>query len=483
MGFSANPLTLGCDCLGEIHYFDGTVNDSSGNAVTIPNAICMHEEDYGISWKHTDFRTEEVEVRRSRRLVISMICTVGNYEYGFFWYFYNDASIEVEVKLSGVLTTGAVEDGEVPRWGKLVAPGIYGPNHQHFFNFRLDMSVDGPGNSVYEVDSIPEPDPALNPHHNAWITQDTLVASEAEGARDWDWSTGRYWKITNPSKSNELGAPVAYKLTPQGRRAGDGAGGFVHLRPGPVRAAQPVGDQVRRGARSSRRATTCTSPPTRRACREFIADDAPLENTDVVLWYTLGAHHVVRPGGLAGDAVRVHGIPPQAGRLLRRQPGTGHPAVTAEGLPPPLVPLAVTRLRQTVSRRAGQRFRAVAQRLLDRRTRSGDRDEPVDTVLQQHLGVGRDPTCEDHDACAGLRRQLRDPERRFAHHGLGVDAAFSGEYPIGAAECLLEADSLGDLLHAGFALRTKEFHQREAKASPRHLRPGDRAAPGPASRR
>ena len=108
MGFSANPLTLGCDCLGEIYYFDGTVNDSSGNAVTIPNAICMHEEDYGISWKHTDFRTGEVEVRRARRLVISMICTVGNYEYGFFWYFYNDASMEVEVKLSGVLTTGAV---------------------------------------------------------------------------------------------------------------------------------------------------------------------------------------------------------------------------------------------------------------------------------------------------------------------------------------------------------------------------------------
>ena len=163
MGFSANPLTLGCDCLGEIHYFDGTVNDSAGNAVTIPNAICMHEEDFGISWKHTDFRTEEVEVRRSRRLVISMICTVGNYEYGFFWYFYNDASIEVEVKLSGVLTTGAVPDGEEPRWGKMVAPNIYGPNHQHFFNFRLDMSVDGAGNSVYEVDSIPEPDPALNP--------------------------------------------------------------------------------------------------------------------------------------------------------------------------------------------------------------------------------------------------------------------------------------------------------------------------------
>ena len=94
-------------------------------------------------------------------------------------------------------------------------PNIYGPNHQHFFNFRLDMSVDGAGNSVYEVDSIPEPDPALNPHHNAWITRDTLVASEADGARDWDWKTGRYWKVANPSKHNELGSPVAYKLTPR----------------------------------------------------------------------------------------------------------------------------------------------------------------------------------------------------------------------------------------------------------------------------
>ena len=214
MGFSANPLTLGCDCLGEIHYFDGTVNDSSGNAVTIPNAICMHEEDYGISWKHTDFRTEEVEVRRSRRLVISMICTVGNYEYGFFWYFYNDASIEVEVKLSGVLTTGAIEDGEQPRWGKMVAPGIYGPNHQHFFNFRLDMSVDGPENSVYEVDSVATP-PGPRTRTEAGSTRRRRWSPGAEAQRlDRSRSgagTGRSTTRRNASASRRL----------QARRPGD----------------------------------------------------------------------------------------------------------------------------------------------------------------------------------------------------------------------------------------------------------------------
>ncbi|HZC29112.1 MAG TPA: primary-amine oxidase, partial [Gaiellaceae bacterium] len=158
IGWLANSLTLGCDCLGEIHYFDGVVNDQDGNARVIENAICMHEEDTGIAWKHTDFRTEEVEVRRARRLVISMIATVGNYEYGYFWYLNTDGTIEYEVKLTGVISTGALPEGERPKHGVLVAPGLYGPHHQHFFCVRMDMEVDGERNSVVEVDSEPMPE-------------------------------------------------------------------------------------------------------------------------------------------------------------------------------------------------------------------------------------------------------------------------------------------------------------------------------------
>ena len=75
----ANSLTNGCDCFGEIHYFDAVLTDSRGNVSITENAICLHEEDYGILWKHTDWRTEHVDVRRSRRLVISFITTVDNY--------------------------------------------------------------------------------------------------------------------------------------------------------------------------------------------------------------------------------------------------------------------------------------------------------------------------------------------------------------------------------------------------------------------
>ena len=107
----------------------------------------MHEEDTGIGWKHTDFRTGAVQVRRRRRLVISTIVTVGNYEYGYFWYLYTDGVIEYEIKLTGVISTGAIAPGEKPKHGTLVAPGLYGPHHhQHFFCLRLDMSVDGSAN-------------------------------------------------------------------------------------------------------------------------------------------------------------------------------------------------------------------------------------------------------------------------------------------------------------------------------------------------
>ena len=85
IGLLANSLELGCDCLGEIYYFDAVVCDNRGEPKTIANAICMHEEDAGLLWKHFDFRTGATEVRRSRKLVVSFISTVGNYDYGFYW--------------------------------------------------------------------------------------------------------------------------------------------------------------------------------------------------------------------------------------------------------------------------------------------------------------------------------------------------------------------------------------------------------------
>ena len=112
MGMCANSLRLGCDCVGHIEYLDADMCDSRGRALKIPNAICIHEEDYGILWKHTDRRLPDTpEVRRSRRLVVSSISTVENYEYGFFWYFYQDGNIQFEIKLTGILSLGTAREG------------------------------------------------------------------------------------------------------------------------------------------------------------------------------------------------------------------------------------------------------------------------------------------------------------------------------------------------------------------------------------
>jgi primary-amine oxidase len=294
VGWLANSLTVGCDCVGHIQYFDAVVNDNDGAPVTIPNAICLHEEDAGIAWKHTDFRTGAVQVRRRRRLVISTIVTVGNYEYGYFWYLYTDGTIEYEVKLTGVISTGAIAPGEVPAHGTLVAPGLYGPHHQHFFCVRLDMTVDGIANTVVEIDSAPSPPGPDNPHGNAWRTHRTVLASEAVARRDVDAAKARYWKIESAEATSALGTPTAYALMP----------------------GQTVPPMYSRDALFARRAgftehqlwVTAHDPAQRFAAGDypnqhpggqglpaFGEADRPLVGADVVVWYAFGAHHVVRP--------------------------------------------------------------------------------------------------------------------------------------------------------------------------------------------
>src|SRR5260370_10256922 len=214
LGKMANSLELGCDCLGEITYLDSVAIDEDGNATAHKNSICLHEEDYGILWKHSDALNGTSEVRRSRRMVASSIATVGNYEYGFFWYFYLDGTIQAEVKLTGIIQTQAVRPGERVSYANPVTPELAGPHHQHMFGFRLDVSLDGPGNSVYEVDAVPVPTVADNPYANAFAAQVTLLETESQAQRLADSAQARYWKIVNPASLNASGEPVPYKLVP-----------------------------------------------------------------------------------------------------------------------------------------------------------------------------------------------------------------------------------------------------------------------------
>ena len=206
MGMCANSLELGCDCLGHIHYFDADMVTSRGEPLTIRNAICMHEEDFGTLWKHTDRRLpDKPEVRRSRRLVISSVSTVENYEYGFFWYLYQDGNIQLEVKLTGILSLGAAHPGETLPHGSMVAPQVYAPNHQHFFNVRLDFDLDGPANSVQQLDVVADPPGDSNPFENAFRLAATTLKTERQARANLSLETGRTWKVINPAVMNAVG--------------------------------------------------------------------------------------------------------------------------------------------------------------------------------------------------------------------------------------------------------------------------------------
>ena len=296
LGRLTNSLELGCDCLGEIVYLDGHVTDEHGGARTINNALCIHEEDFGVLWKHTyaDERGIQPWVRRSRRLVVSAIATVGNYDYGFYWYFYQDGSWEHEIKATGIVQTIAIEDDDPQITRHRIAPGLGGTIHQHFYCFRLDMEVDGEANSVYEIDTVPIPRSDEYPLGNAFTANATRLERESEAARVVNSAAARHWRIANDTTTNPLGDPPAYVLMPGQTvammAAEDSAVGQravfarnqLHVTPYDAAELYPAGDYPNQ------------SEPGQ-GIPAWMAADRALQDEDVVVWYTVGMNHLVCP--------------------------------------------------------------------------------------------------------------------------------------------------------------------------------------------
>jgi primary-amine oxidase len=293
LGFMTTSLELGCDCLGEIVYLDAVLHDSHGEPYPIKNAICLHEEDNAVLWKHVD-GTTGAEVRRMRRMVVSCHATVANYEYLVYWRFYQDGNIECEVRATGLMvTTPFAADGTPPPTGTVVDNRTYAPFHQHFLVARLDLDVDGAANTVQEVDSRALPVSADNPYGLAVVTEATPVRSEAESARDFNWATQRSWKVVNPNRTNALGTNPAYKLVPSASIPPLMDPGTPQYLRAPV-----IGHTVWVTRQHEDERWPCGAYPTQSTIDDgmtrWIADDEPLENTDVVLWYVFGIHHVTR---------------------------------------------------------------------------------------------------------------------------------------------------------------------------------------------
>ena len=328
IGRLVNSLELGCDCLGEIVYMDGVVTNEQGGARTIENAICIHEEDAGLLWKHTyrhpDERGTQSWSRRSRRLVVSTIATVDNYDYGFYWYFYQDGSWEHEVKATGIIQTIAVEDDDPQITRHKIAPQLAGVHHQHFLSFRLDMDVDGGPNTVYEVDTVSLPLGPENPYHNTFTTQATPITEESQSRRVVDSASARHWRIANDDLSNPIGESPAYVLTP-----GATVSMMADERSLIAQRAAFARKQLWVTAYDASQRYPAGEYPAQSepglGIPEWIAANRPLEQADVVLWYTVGMNHIVRPEDWPVMPVQRAGFSMKPWGFFDRNPGLDVP--------------------------------------------------------------------------------------------------------------------------------------------------------------
>jgi primary-amine oxidase len=319
LGNYTNSLTLGCDCLGEIVYLDAAITTPDGSIKEIPNAICMHEEDNGILWKHVD-ADGHTEVRRGRRFVVSSIVTVNNYEYGYFWYFYQDGSIEFEAKLTGIVLTVADAIGKDHPSATELEPGLWAPYHQHILCARLDLDIDGEQNSVLEVESFAHPQGEKNPYGGAYETKETLFSKEKDSQRVIDPFSGRYWKIVNQQVKNHMDHSVGYKLIPGhttfplalpestiGKKAG-----FMYKHLWVTKNSDsekyPAGDYP-------------FQHPGGAGLPQWTKANRNIENEDVVLWYVFGTNHIPRTEDWPVMPVEKTGFHLKPSGFFARSPG------------------------------------------------------------------------------------------------------------------------------------------------------------------
>jgi len=312
-GNLANALELGCDCLGDITYLDAVVADAHARPQTLRNAVCIHEEDAGILWKHNESFNGSHETRRNRRLVVSFFVTIGNYDYGFYWYFGLDGTVELEAKATGIVfTSGLTEEGRP--YATEIAPGLGAPVHQHLFSARLEPWLDGEPNAVEELDAVRLPISDSNPWGNAFTRKTTRLTRESEAQRLADTSVGRVWRILSTGTTNHIGEPPSFHLEPQ---------------PTPVLLAADDSPIAARAAFARKHLWVTRDAPGERWAAGYLPNQHPggaglpayaaadrgIDGEDIVVWHTFGLTHFPRledwpimPVDKVGFKLRPHGF-------------------------------------------------------------------------------------------------------------------------------------------------------------------------------
>jgi primary-amine oxidase len=300
MGRLASSIEPDRDAPPNATLIDVTYAGDEGKPYVLRKAVGIYERDGGMLWKHYESYSKTNESRRARELVVFFIATIGNYDYAINWIFHQDGVLELDGALTGIMLPKGVSDtkagghGAGVKSGHLVAANVAAPHHQHFFNFRLDFDVDGPNNAVHEMNTRAVPPGPGNPNLNGMVMEDTVLATETAATRQMNMSSARTWAIVNPSAQNALGSHTSYILVPGVNSTPYVApASQVRQRAGFINhhfwATRYNADEMYAAGAYPNQSLGGGGLP------KWVANNEPLSNQDVVVWYTMGITHIPRP--------------------------------------------------------------------------------------------------------------------------------------------------------------------------------------------
>ncbi|MBM4187171.1 MAG: hypothetical protein FJ206_07645 [Gemmatimonadetes bacterium] len=330
-GGVASPLEPGSECPSNAVYFSSFIVSEAGSPFEEPRTACLFERLTGDPlWRHA--RPGITEARAQRDLVLRMIMGAGNYDYLFDWIFSQDGSIHVEMAATGIdqvrgartrTAADSAPGGPSDRYGRFVAPYLVAVNHSHFFAFRLDFDVDGQANSL-EVDRlVTERQPATNPRRSVWAVRSSVPTTEQAAKRHSSMSAPEFWRVINPSVPGPYGGSVGYTLEGHGvmtllsdddymrKRAGF-SDYTLWATPHSPTELYAAGDYP-------------TVGPAGQGLPDWTKANRPIANTDIVLWYTIGFHHVPRPEDWPILSLERHHFEIKPSNFFARNPGIDLP--------------------------------------------------------------------------------------------------------------------------------------------------------------
>jgi primary-amine oxidase len=308
-GGLTKPLLRGVDCPEGAVYFDGLISDDEGRPKPVLNAVCLFEREAGdMAWRHY---SDQPESRRKRDLVVRSAAVVGNYDYVFDWTFQQDGSIRVAVGATGIAevksATAATADAQplasnsgtgesveaADAYGRFVDQNLIAVNHDHYFNFRLDLDVDGPVNSFLSDRLVTKTLPPENPRRSIWVREPMLARTESQAMMHMDMEKPAFWRVLSNTRKNHVGYPTSYQLVP-----GMSIGTLLTPDDYPRRRAGFIDHQLWVTPYQYQERYAAGDYPTLstpgQGLPAWTKANRPIEQTDVVLWYTIGMHHMVR---------------------------------------------------------------------------------------------------------------------------------------------------------------------------------------------